>query len=450
MSNMNKNLTLFTKYLKNKKIFLTLNLKDSLSYSLSGIGKTKYLPPASKEWKNSFYAFNPNKLKNLPLYDLNVNSLIKNYFKLYFNNKFIFSRYIPRSFINLSFNKIYVSKAEIKHTNNKALLTVYVYNREKISILKKIKLIKNSFYKDFLKEIWKELYIFFYTPLTPNPKKFFDFQSKLNCFNLNLILLRKYKLRLNLNKSKFEEKLLFKLNNLILKFYKKKVEFNIVNMKSIIFNSDLFTKILTQNLKDKNNPVLNMMDIILQKATLPDINRIIETSPNINNVDLNLLENKYKSFNLTSILIDNNLSEILNKILYNVLSRTRTSTGASAGSDFNFDAEAAEAAKTAQAINFNLKKNYVKIYDIIFNSINYKNLGGIRLEVKGRLTKRNRADRALFKVKWKGGLKNIDSSYKGLSSVNMRGYVKPNVQYSIFTSKRRIGAFAVKGWISGK
>jgi hypothetical protein len=24
------------------------------------------------------------------------------------------------------------------------------------------------------------------------------------------------------------------------------------------------------------------------------------------------------------------------------------------------------------------------------------------------------------------------------------------VEYSIFTSKRRIGAFAVKGWISGK
>ena len=134
-------------------------------------------------------------------------------------------------------------------------------------------------------------------------QKFFDFQSKLNLFYKNLVLLRKYKLRLNLNKYKFEEKLLFKLNNLILKFYKKKVEFNIVNMKSIIFNSDLFTKILTQNLKDKNNPVLNMMDIILQKATLPDINRIIETSPNINNVDLNLLENKYKSFNLTSILI---------------------------------------------------------------------------------------------------------------------------------------------------
>jgi hypothetical protein len=77
-------------------------------------------------------------------------------------------------------------------------------------------------------------------------------------------------------------------------------------------------------------------------------------------------------------------------------------------------------------------------------------MGGIRLEVKGRLTKRYRADRALFKVKWKGGLKNIDSSYKRLSSVNLRGFIKPNVEYSIFTSKRRIGAFAVKGWISGK
>ena len=91
-----------------------------------------------------------------------------------------------------------------------------------------------------------------------------------------------------------------------------------------------------------------------------------------------------------------------------------------------------------------------KIYEIIFNSIKYKNMGGIRLEIKGRLTKRYRADRALFKVKWKGGLKNIDSSYKGLSSVNLRGFIKPNVEYLIYTSKRRIGAFAVKGWISGK
>ena len=272
-------------------------------------------------------------------------------------------------------------------------------------------------------------------------QKFFDFQSKLNLFYKNLVLLRKYKLRLNLNKYKFEEKLLFKLNNLILKFYKKKVEFNIVNLKSIIFNSDLFTKILAQHLKSRNSNVVEMMGIILKKAALPKRNRIIQKSPIIKSVDFNLLENKFKSFNLTSILVDNNLSKLLNNIYYNVLSITRTSTS----SEF----KAAQAAQAAQAkdldFNFNLKKNYAKIYDIIFNSINYKNLGGIKLEVKGRLTKRNRADRSLFKVKIKGGLKNIDSSYQGLSSVNYRGYVRPNVEYSIFTSKRRVGAFAVKG-----
>ena len=77
-------------------------------------------------------------------------------------------------------------------------------------------------------------------------------------------------------------------------------------------------------------------------------------------------------------------------------------------------------------------------------------MGGIRLEVKGRLTKRYRADRSVYSLKWKGGLKNIDSSFKGLSTVIFRGYADSNVEYSIRASKRRIGAFAVKGWVSGK
>jgi hypothetical protein len=77
-------------------------------------------------------------------------------------------------------------------------------------------------------------------------------------------------------------------------------------------------------------------------------------------------------------------------------------------------------------------------------------MGGIRLEVKGRLTKRYRADRSKYFVKWKGGLKNINSSFQGLSSVLFRGNTKSNTSYSLSTGKRRIGAFAVKGWIGGK
>jgi hypothetical protein len=72
------------------------------------------------------------------------------------------------------------------------------------------------------------------------------------------------------------------------------------------------------------------------------------------------------------------------------------------------------------------------------------------LEAKGRLTRRFTASRSVFKIKWKGSLKNIDSSYKGLSSIMLRGQVKPNLQYSIVNSKTRNGAFGLKGWISSK
>jgi hypothetical protein len=77
-------------------------------------------------------------------------------------------------------------------------------------------------------------------------------------------------------------------------------------------------------------------------------------------------------------------------------------------------------------------------------------LAGIRLEAKGRLSKRYTASRSVFKLDWKGGLKNVDSSFKGLSTVMLRGNVKSNVEYSLLVSKKRIGAYGIKGWVSSK
>lgn len=378
----------------------------------SYVGEKKYFPPVSREWKNSIYVFN-NSIKNLPVYDVNINLLIKSFFNSYFNPVFLYNKYRPYKTRSLSFNKIYASKAEIKHTNNKAIITVYVYNREKISLLKKIKNLEMSFYNNI------KLLVY-------NNERILGFSNNMNYKSIKallykeLILLRKYKLKLNLNKYKFEEKLLYKLRNFIVKYYNKKVEFNIVNIKSVVFHSDFFTKILASKIINRKTNVLRTMDTILNKVVLPKVNRIVEKSLHIKSVDLNLLENKFLNLKITSILNDNNLSELLNGLYFNIIQ------------------------------NNNLNKDYLRIYEIVFNSINYKNMGGVRLEAKGRLTKRYRADRAVFKVRWKGGLKNIDSSYKGLSSINMRGYVKPNLDYSIFTSKRRIGAFAAKGWVSGK
>ncbi len=401
-NNTNKNLTIFSKYF-NKNKSSTTNIQSSY------VGNYKYFPPVSKEWKDSVYAFNKNNLKNLPIFDLKINEIIKNYFNLYFKPKFIFNKVLAYKYKYLSLNKIYVSKAEIKHTNNKAILTVYVYNREKISLLKKIKKIKRSFYKKIALLINKNSKIMggFVSS---------DLYNKIikSLLKKELILLRKYKLRLNLNLYKFEEKLLYKLKNLIIKFYNKKVEFNIVNLKSIMLNSEIFTNIFTLKLLDKQVNLLKTMGIMFNKVVLAKTNSVIEKSPVIKGIDFSLIENKFKSLNISSILKNNDITELYKDL-------------------FNISAS-----------------SYNKINKEIFNSINYKNVGGLRLEVKGRLSKRNRADRSSFKVKWKGGLKNFNSSYKKLSSVNMRGYVESNLDYSIFTSKRNLGTFAVKGWFSGK
>jgi hypothetical protein len=53
-------------------------------------------------------------------------------------------------------------------------------------------------------------------------------------------------------------------------------------------------------------------------------------------------------------------------------------------------------------------------------------------------------------VRWKGSLKNIDSSYRGLSAVMLRGHVKSNLQYTMTNSKTRNGSFGLKGWVSSK
>ena len=134
-----KFLYIFTKNIDNNNKIIPFKVKSS------EVGKTRYFPPVSKEWKNSIYAFNQNNIKNMAIYDININLLIKSFFNLYFNPKFLYNKYRSIKYRSLSFNKIYASKAEIKHTNNKAIFTVYVYNREKIALLKKIKMLKNIF-----------------------------------------------------------------------------------------------------------------------------------------------------------------------------------------------------------------------------------------------------------------------------------------------------------------
>ena len=241
-----------------------------------------------------------------------------------------------------------------------------------------------------------------------------------------LTTIRRYRLRLSLNRYKLEEQLLYKLSQLISKYYGKKVELNIVNLKSMAHNVDIFTEILTSKIKkEKSSPIFSI-NALLSKIVLPEVNTIIERGRLERNVDLDLVDNKFINLNVSSIINKKNLfKDSLNKLLFDLYYKT------------TFEKE--------NKLNevFTDKAYYLKIRDIILDNINYKNMGGARLIVKGRLTRRYRADRAVYKFKWKGGLKNIDSAFKGLSTVTYRGYMDSNVERSSFVSKRRIGAFGV-------
>ena len=74
---MKKNsLNIFNKYTNNNYKIVPYKEKGS------DMGNTRYFPPVSREWKNSIYIFNLNNLKNLPIYDIKINNLIKMFFNL--------------------------------------------------------------------------------------------------------------------------------------------------------------------------------------------------------------------------------------------------------------------------------------------------------------------------------------------------------------------------------
>jgi hypothetical protein len=170
----------------------------------------------------------------------------------------------------------------------------------------------------------------------------------------------------SLNQYKFNNQILLpKLSNILNKIIGKKIEYNIINLKSIAYNTDLFTQALAFKLKKTRMNHIKSMFSILNRAYLPKINTIKERTlvKGQNNVDLFL--DKYKDLKIISNLNTNNLDGLLNNI--------------HSSSD--------------------LETSNKEIHSTIYNSIGYKNMSGIRLEVKGRLTKRYRADRSIYSLK---------------------------------------------------
>ena len=473
---MNNKLKIFKNNINNKYKLIPFNSKLT-DY------RERYEAPVSKEWKNTAYFYDKNNLKNIPSNDINLNKIIKSYFNLHLKNKFIHLRAMSTKRKRSLLKRIYVSNVEIKHTNNKAIITLYVLNTKKKMLYKKYLKSKRIFeslkfyilkiQKNFLKNNISVLKDRLIKSFLGN--KFILLKTKVVGFKLELlskiinysnlsfnrhikkifnkfkfvrkiIVLRRYIYEYKINTFKFEEiYFLPRLNNLLVKILNKKIEFNIVNLKSLVFNTDIFTKALALKLGKKRFNVMRGINSIINRARLPKVNTIKERASLNITKDINLVHNKYKDSHLLSNLNSNEDFFMFLKNMFNIDNkylRSHTLKLTSIGST--------NPSYTLIGINNSNVERKRVIRRSIFDSIKHKNMGGIRLEIKGRLTRRNRADRAVYKLKWKGGLKNIESSFNKLSSVLYRGHFKPNVTYSVINSKRRVGAFAVKGWMSSK
>ena len=361
----------------------------------------KHHPSTVREWKNSIYVYNKNAINLIPQSTVLAIKLIKSYFNLY-NYKLereIRTNRLLLRLRRLSSHKIYVSNGEFKHTNNKVIITLYIYNRQKFNFDKKlIKSFFNSWFnQDLLIKRWDNLfkrrqfienkaldrlnrkkYVLIHTLDSQNYKNLSKyltiFYKKLLKKSLDKFFLYRCNQQLiTINEYKFNYNFLQFLKKYLEKIYNKNVEFNLVNLKRFFLNSDILSESIILKIRRNRRKILKFLNTLKRKVKVR-YNKNYFYQPIINNKSLEKL---------------------------------------------------------------------------VLRDIKYKHITGFRIEASGRLTRRYTASRSISKLRYKGNLLNIDSSYKGLSSILLRNNNKSNLQFTKLNSKTRIGSFGIKGWVSG-
>lgn len=283
---------------------------------------------------------------------------------------------------------------------------------EYLTKLVEIKVLNNREKFVIFTSITKNLYNYNY-PNFSFYKEIADKSYKENLFRLRYLF--------KFNSVKFEKPFIARLTHLVEKLYNKKIEFNIVNLKKMHLNSDILTQAIVLKLKNRKNRLFFLLRSSLNNVKLPNVNRLTEKTRESNNeFFINKIRNTYINDMFSNETIK---ADSLNKLLLNYF----------------------PSADKLEIENSNNVKHPISLTNYVFRYLKHFRLAGVRLEAKGRLSRRFTASRSVFQLTYKGGLKNVDSSFKGLSTVMLRGDAKSNVEYSMLKSKARIGAFGIKG-----
>lgn len=309
----------------------------------------------------------------------------------------------------LSSHRIFVSDGEFKHTSNKVTITLYLFNRQRVNYNKKIN--KSSFT----------------TRSVPNIKKVFLLikQKGISC------LQKANKRKLSVIKVlKFHNKEVLTYTGLsehVINFYKKFIKKSLTKVKLFIYynqliyiNKSKFNYTYLQHLKKHLEKIYNKN----VEFNLVNIRRFYLNSHIFSEAfTLKIRKNRRKLLKYLNIIKRKvKLHDKKNLYYQPVLNKSYLDQ------------------------NMYISDTYLN--KVVLNNIKYKHITGFRLEANGRLTRRYTASKSVSKLSYKGNLLNIDSSYRGISSVLLKGNLKPNLQYSKLESKTRIGSFGIKGSIS--
>jgi hypothetical protein len=92
-------------------------------------------------------------------------------------------------------------------------------------------------------------------------EKFYSFYNNYAAKSLREEILSIYIRQLiHFNKSKFDQRFILPLVDLVQKVYNKNIQFNIVDLKYIYLNSYIFSETLMTKLKNRKNNIIKVLD----------------------------------------------------------------------------------------------------------------------------------------------------------------------------------------------
>lgn len=210
--------------------------------------------------------------------------------------------------------------------------------------------------------------------------QYFDFKSFM--FKMRQQYMKNFYLYLHsllFNRTKFDVSALYNLRRLATNLYNKEVEFNFVNLKKLHLNSDIFTQVVSLKLKNRNNRLYKVLKSSLAKVKIPNINILNEKYNKLNKEDL--LINRMRNIKINSLFVNENTErDHLNKLLLNIFPLAENLN------------------RIIKTELYNIRRP-ISLENFILRSLKHLNMAGVRIEAKGRLTRRFTASKSVFKMR---------------------------------------------------